>query len=106
MRSKMHSTLKNRISDNKLMKFCRTNHIRKLAVFGSAIKNELRADSDLDILVEFNPKHIPGLLTLCKMQNELTDMVGRQVDMRTPEDLSRYFRNEVVETSEVQYEEI
>ena len=87
----------------KLEEFCERNHIQKLAVFGSAIKGTLRADSDVDILVEFEKDHIPGLITFCGMQNELSDMIGREVDLRTPQDLSRYFRHEVEKTAEVQY---
>ena len=87
----------------KLEEFCERNHIKKLAVFGSAIKGTLHADSDIDILVEFEEDHIPGLITFCGMQNELSDMIGREVDLRTPQDLSRYFRHEVEKTAEVQY---
>ncbi len=61
--------------------------------------------SDIDILVEFEEDHIPGLITFCGMQNELSDMICREIDLRTPQDLSRYFRDEVVETALVQYEQ-
>jgi hypothetical protein len=69
------------------------------------LRDELHPDSDIDILVEFEDDHIPGLVTFCGMQNELSDTIGREVDLRTPQDLSRYFRNEVVETALVQYEQ-
>ncbi len=93
------------ISKEKLSTFCRKNHITKLSLFGSALRDELRSDSDIDILVEFEDDHIPGLITFCGMQNELSDTIGREVDLRTPQDLSRYFRDEVVETALVQYEQ-
>jgi uncharacterized protein len=84
--------------------FCRQNHIRKLALFGSALRDELNPDSDIDLLVEFEEDHIPGLITLAGMEIELSDKIGRKVDLRTPRDLSRYFRDEVVRQAEVQYE--
>ena len=91
------------VSKEKLEEFCKKHHIKKLAIFGSAIKGMLRADSDIDILVEFEEDNIPGLLTFCGMQNELSDMIGREVDLRTPQDLSRYFRQDVEKAAEVQY---
>ena len=81
--------------------FCRTHHIRRLALFGSALAGELGPDSDLDLLVDFEPGHVPGLIRLAGMQNELSSLAGREVDLRTLEDLSRYFRNEVARTAEV-----
>lgn len=91
------------VSRKKLEEFCAKNHIKKLAVFGSAIKGTLRPDSDIDILVEFEKDKIPGLITFCGIQNELSDIIGREVDLRTPQDLSRYFRQEVEKKAEVQY---
>jgi len=96
--------LKQHIPQEKLVDFCKKNRIKKLAIFGSSIKGKLKSDSDIDILVEFEEGHTPGLITFCGMQNELTDMIGREVDLRTPQDLSRYFRDEVIKTAEVQYE--
>jgi predicted nucleotidyltransferase len=89
----------------KIAEFCRRNHIRKLALFGSALGDELKPDSDIDLLVEFYPDHIPGLIRLAGMEIELTEIVGRKVDLRTEEDLSNYFRDEVVKSAEVQYAE-
>ena len=84
--------------------FCRSNHIRRLAVFGSALRNEFTPDSDVDVLVEFEPDHVPGLFGLAQMERELSSAFGgRQVDLRTPEDLSRYFRAQVLAEAEVQY---
>ncbi len=85
---------------------CRRNHIRKFALFGSILRDDLGPDSDLDVLVEFEPDAVIGLLDMAGMQIELTEMFGgREVDLRTPEDLSRYFRDEVVSGAEVLYEE-
>jgi hypothetical protein len=89
----------------KIAEFCRRNHIRKLALFGSALGDEFSPDSDIDLLVEFYPDHIPGLIRLAGMEIELTEIVGRKVDLRTEEDLSNYFRDEVVKSAEVQYAE-
>lgn len=83
--------------------FCRKHHISRLAVFGSALHGDLRPDSDIDILVEFEPGHTPGLLRLARMQRALSSILGRSADMRTPHDLSRYFRDEVLAAAEVQY---
>ena len=83
--------------------FCRAHNIRWLAVFGSALRSDFGPDSDIDILVEFEPDRIPGLIGFAGMELELTRMLGRKVDLRTPEDLSRYFRDAVLEEAEVQY---
>lgn len=93
------------ISNEKLTEFCRKNYIRKLSIFGSFLRDDFNENSDIDILVEFQPDHIPGLITLAGMENELSSVLGRKVDMRTAEDLSRYFRNEVLESAEVKYAE-
>lgn len=83
--------------------FCRRHHIRKLSLFGSVLSDSFRPDSDVDILVEFEAAHIPGFIRLAEMELELSEILGRKADLRTPEDLSRYFREEVVRTAEVQY---
>jgi len=85
--------------------FCRKNHIRKLSLFGSALRGELRPDSDIDILVEFEPEQEPTLIALSRMELELSDCIGRKADLRTPEDLSRYFRDEVMAAAEILYEQ-
>lgn len=87
-----------------LKEFCIRNHIRKLSLFGSALNGELRPNSDIDLLVEFEPDQEPGLIGLSGMELEIGDKIGRKVDLRTAGDLSRYFRDEVVSTAEVQYE--
>ncbi len=90
------------ISQEQLAEFYRRRHIRKLSLFGS-VKGTDRPGSDIDLLVEFEPGCTPGLLRLAGMENELSDMLGRRVDLRTPQDLSRHFRDEVMRTVEVQY---
>ena len=88
-----------------LASVCRQRQIRRLALFGSTLKGTARPDSDVDLLVEFEPQARPGLLTIARIEMELSDLLGgRKVDLRTPQDLSRYFRDEVVRMAEVQYE--
>ena len=84
--------------------FCRHHHIRRLAIFGSALRSDFNESSDIDILVEFDLEHIPGLFGMARMERELSALLGGcKVDLRTPEDLSRYFRQEVLNEAEVQY---
>lgn len=88
-----------------LAAFCERHHIRRLAVFGSALTDRLRPDSDIDLLVEFeSPERTPGFFTLAGIEFELSDLFGgRRVDLRTKEDLSPYFRDRVVAEAEVLY---
>jgi len=82
---------------------CR-RHIRRLSLFGSILKGRDRPDSDVDLLVEFEEGRKPGLLALSGMEAEFSALLGgRRVDLRTREDLSRYFREEVERTAEIQY---
>jgi uncharacterized protein len=83
--------------------FCRRHHIRKLALFGSVLRDDFRPDSDVDVLVEFEPDQTVGLFGLVGMEQELTEIVGRKVDLRTPGDLSHYFRQQVIDGAEVLY---
>ena len=83
--------------------FCRKHHITKMSLFGSALRDELTPESDIDILVEFDKDHIPGLLDLAGMEIELSDMLGRKVDLRTPAELSRYFREDVLNHARIEY---
>lgn len=85
--------------------FCRHHHIHKLSVFGSVLRDDFSPNSDVDVLVEFEPEHVPGLIRLVGLEIELSEILGRKADLRTKEDLSRYFRNEVVSSAEVIYEE-
>lgn len=92
------------ISPEVLASYCRERGIRRLAVFGSALRDDFRADSDIDLLVEFDPARIPTLFDIAGMEKELSEMLGgRKVDLRTPEDLSPYFRQRVLAQAEVQY---
>jgi len=80
--------------------FCRRNHIRKLYLFGSALRGDFGPESDVDVLVEFETGHVPGFFRLFDMEAELSTLFGgRKVDLRTPQDLSRYFRDEVLTTA-------
>jgi len=96
--------LEQKMPKDKLMKFCKRNRIRKLSLFGSAIRGQLGPDSDIDLLVEFEQGHTPGLFSIVKMEMELAEMLGRKVDLRTAEDLSQYFRDEVIRNAKVQYQ--
>ncbi len=87
-----------------LAQLCRRHGIRRLSLFGSVLKGTDRPDSDVDLLVEFEPGAIPGLLGMAAIEAELSALLGgRRVDLRTAEDLSRYFRGEVERTAEVQF---
>ena len=91
---------------DKVAEFCKRNRIRKLSLFGSALRSDFRQDSDIDLLVEFQPEATPSLLDLARMEREFsTILAGRKVDLRTPEELSRYFREEVLSSASVQYAE-
>lgn len=85
------------IPEERIKRFCRSKHIRKLALFGSVLTERFRKSSDIDMLVEFHPKHIPGLIKLAGIEIELGEILGRKVDLRSPNDLSSYFRKEVLE---------
>jgi uncharacterized protein len=83
---------------------CRRHRIRRLSLFGSTLKGIARPDSDVDLLVEFEPDATPGLLAMAQIEIELSELLGgRRVDLRTAGDLSRYFRDEVVRTAEAQF---
>ena len=86
-----------------IAEFCRRNHIRKLSLFGSVLRDDFKPESDVDILVEFEPNFRVGLIRLAGMEIELSQILGRKVDLRTPADLSRYFRQQVLDSAEVQY---
>jgi uncharacterized protein len=84
--------------------FCRRHHISRLSLFGSVLRDDFRPTSDVDVLVEFEPGHAPGPFGLARTEREPSALLGgRKVDLRTPQDLSRYFRDEVMATAEVQY---
>jgi predicted nucleotidyltransferase len=82
--------------------FCRRHHIRKLALFGSVLRDDFLPESDIDVIVEFEPGHVPGL-DFFAMQDELSGIFGRTVDLNTPGFLSTHFRDRVLADAEIQY---
>jgi len=94
----------NNITRKQIIDFCKKNQIKKLAFYGSVLRNDFRPDSDIDILVEFEPEQPIGLMEVAGMEIELSEMIGRKVDLRTPEDLSKYFRDKVIAEAAIQYE--
>jgi predicted nucleotidyltransferase len=91
-------------SRERLAAYCQAHGIRRLAIFGSALRDDFGPESDVDVLVEFEPDRIPTLFDIAGMEQELSALFGgRKVDLRTPGDLSRYFRRQVMEEAEVQY---
>ncbi len=82
--------------------FCHRHHVRRLAVFGSVLREDFNDNSDIDVLVEFEPGHVPGLAFFA-MQRELSEILGRKVDLNTPQCLSRYYRDSVLAEAEVVY---
>ena len=91
------------IPKKKIEEFCRKHHILKLSFFGSVLGKNFGPDSDVDVLVEFEQGQVVGFLRLSGMEIELSEILGRKVDLRTPAELSRYFRQEVLDSAEIQY---
>jgi predicted nucleotidyltransferase len=91
------------IDRERLAGFCRRNHIRRLAHFGSVLRDDFRPDNDGDVLVEFEPGHVPGLRFFA-LERELSEILERKVDLHTPGFLSPYFRRRVLDEAEVQYD--
>lgn len=91
------------IPHGRIADFCREHRIRRLRLFGSVLRDDFRPDSDVDVLVEFESGATVGLITLAALELELGEIIGRRVDLRTPNDLSRYFRQQVLETAAVLY---
>lgn len=92
------------IPKKELALFCQAHDIKRLAIFGSALRADFNPKSDIDILVEFAPGRSPGLLGIAGMEAKLSAIFGgRKVDLRTPNELSRYFRQDVLDSAEVQY---
>lgn len=92
------------IEDDQLSRFCREHGIKRLALFGSALRGELRPDSDIDLLVEFEPDRVPGLIGIAQMELELETLLQRRVDLRTLADLSSYFRDDVSAVARTLYD--
>lgn len=93
------------LSQATLAHFCQRHHILRLSIFGSALRDDFGPDSDVDFLVEFEPGQTPGLIRLAGMELELSQMIQRKADLRTPNDLSRYFRDEVLQNAVLQYDQ-
>lgn len=84
--------------------FCKANKIKRLSLFGSHLKEIANSESDVDLLVEFEENAEYGLLDIARMERQLSEIIGRKVDLRTPEELSRYFRDSIVKEARVKYE--
>ena len=90
------------IDRRRLGEFCRRHYIRRLALFGSVLRDDFGPHSDVDILVEFEPGHVPGF-AMVNLEDELSTLVGRKVDLHTPRSLSKYFRDRVIREAQDQY---
>ena len=97
----MHNSLN--IDEAVVAQYCEKHHIRRQALFGSQLKGTAGPESDIDLLVEFDKAHIPGLMGIAGMEIELSELLGQKVDLRTAADLSRYFRDEILHMAQVQY---
>ena len=87
----------------KLAEFCKKHHIAMLSFFGSVLRDDFTPESDIDVLVQFEPGRAPGLIRLSGMEIELSNILGRKVDMNTPRSISGYFRDKVMREAMVQY---
>ena len=96
-------SLRIQVDTEQIRDFCRRHHIRKFAFFGSVLRDDFRPDSDVDVLIEFEPDFRLGLFDLIRMQQEFSRIIGREADFRTPDDLGRFIRDRVIAESEVQY---
>jgi predicted nucleotidyltransferase len=94
--------LKIKVPRKEIEDFCKRNHIRKLAFFGSVLRDDFGPKGDVDVLVEFEEGKTPGL-AFFRMQNELSEILGRKVDLNTPGFLSKYFREQVMREARVHY---
>ena len=92
------------LSKDQIAEFCKKNHIKKFAFYGSILRDDFRPNSDIDVLVDFDQEAKMDLIRMAEIEIELSDIVGKRVDMRTPQDLSKYFRDKVVREADVQYE--
>ncbi len=93
-----------RIPKDKIAEFCQRYHIRKLALFGSVLRDDFEPGSDVDVLVEFTPGYVPGF-SFFAIQDELSELLDRRIELHTPKFLSRYFRDKVEAEAEIQYAE-
>jgi len=92
------------IPKDRIAEFCKRNRVRKLSLFGSALRKDFGPDSDVDFLVEFEPGARIGLIRLSGLEIELGNIVGRKVDLNTPGFLSKYYRDQILAEADVQYD--
>jgi len=92
-----------KIPKDRLVQFCEANHINRLSLYGSVLRDDFRQDSDIDMLIEFEPGSKVGLIKIARIENELSEILGRKVDLRTPKELSCYFRQDVLKSAKVEY---
>lgn len=95
--------LKIKIPKKRMSEFCRKNRIRKLAFFGSVLRDDFNPESDVDILVEFEPGARIGMIQLARLELELSEIIGYKIDLNTPGFLSKYFRDQIIAEAEVHY---
>ena len=93
------------VQKEKIEEFCVRNRIRRLAFFGSVLREDFEPDSDVDVLVEFEPEARVGLITLAGMEIELTEILGHKTELHTVKGLNPHFRDEVLNSAEAQYEQ-
>jgi predicted nucleotidyltransferase len=93
----------NSLPKEQIAGFCKNNHIKKMAVFGSILTDRFGPNSDVDFLAEFDPDHIPNLFKIVDMEEQLAEIIGKKVDLRTPKDMSHFFRDEVISKAKVIY---
>ncbi len=93
----------NMLPRDRIAEFCRRHRVRRLSIFGSALRDDFTPESDVDVLVEFEPEGVPGLFAFAGMGEELSALIGRRVDLRTKGFLSKYFRDEVVASARPVY---
>ena len=91
------------VPKEKLADFCRRYRIRKLSFFGSVLRKDFKPNSDVDVLVEFEPDTKAGLFTFARIERELSQLLGRKADLNTEGFLSQYYKEEVLREAEVQY---
>ncbi len=98
-------TLPIEIPKKEIAQFCQHHHIQKLSLFGSVLRDDFTSESDIDFLVEFEPGKTPGFFQIVRMEMELSELMkGRKIDLRTPNELSIYFRDRVMTEAVVQYD--
>ena len=95
--------LRIQVDHEKIAEFCRRNRIARLSFFGSVLRDDFTPESDIDVLMQFEPSASTGYFTMARLQQELSEIVGRPVDLRTPQELSRYFRDEVLAEAREEY---